>query len=188
MNRREFVEKLGAGSAVAVAGGALAASITQRSAEAQGSAHAHTPVTGPLANATVSFGAWPQPLDRLAALPPGVPPPNVHQLIPYITTIKAGGTVNFIVAGFHNIAVYGNGTKPEDINPSILRDVPGAPPPFPKLIDDATNRVFRGIAAFPPVNVDRVEVVHFPEKGDYLVICAFVPHFEDGMWGWVKVA
>lgn len=186
MNRREFVEKLGAGSAVAVAGGALAASITQRSAEAQEAAHDHAPVSGPLANATVSFGAWPQPQDRLN-LPAGVPPPNVHQLIPYVTTIKAGGTVNFIVAGFHNIAIYGNGTKPEDINTSILRDVPGAPPPFPKLIDDATNRVFRGIAAFPPVNVDRVEVVQFPEKGEFLVICAFVPHFEDNMWGWVKV-
>ena len=185
MNRREFVEKLGAGSAVAVAGGALAGSLTHGSAEAQESAHHHTPVSGPLANATVSFGAWP-PQDRLN-LPAGVPPPNVHQLIPYTTTIKAGGTVNFIVAGFHNIAVYGNGTKPEDINTSILRDVPGAPPPFPKLIDDPTNRVFRGIASFPPVNVDRVEVVQFPEKGTYLVICAFVPHFEDDMWGWVKV-
>jgi plastocyanin len=173
MNRREFVEKLGAGSAVAVAGGALAASITQRSAEAQEAAHDHTPVSGALANATVSFGAWP-PQDRLN-LPAGVPP------------IKAGGTVNFIVAGFHNIAVYGNGTTPEDINTSILRDVPGAPPPFPKLIDDPTNRVFRGIASFPPVNVDRVEVVQFPEKGEYLVICAFVPHFEDNMWGWVRV-
>jgi hypothetical protein len=30
-------------------------------------------------------------------------------------------------------------------------------------------------------------VVHFPKKGRYLVICAFVPHFEDNMWGWVKV-
>jgi plastocyanin len=187
MNRREFVEKLGAGSAVAVAGGALAGSITYGSAEAQESGHQHTPISGPLANATVSFGAWPQPLDRLAALPPGVPPPNVHQLIPNVTTIKAGGTVNFIVAGFHNIAVYGNGTTPDDINDAIRRDVPGAPPGFPQLIDDSNNRVFRGIASFPPVNIDRVEVVNFPEKGQYLVICAFVPHFEDNMWGWVKV-
>ena len=86
-----------------------------------------------------------------------MPPPNVHQLIPNVTTIKAGGTVNFIVAGFHNIAVYGNGTKPDDINDAIRRDVPNAPPGFPQLIDDSENRVFRGIASFPPVNVDRVE-------------------------------
>jgi hypothetical protein len=95
--------------------------------------------------------------------------------------------VNFIVAGFHNIAIYGNGTKPDDINDAIRRDVPNAPPGFPQLIDDPNNRVFRGIASFPPVNVDRVEVVHFPKKGTYLVICAFVPHFEDNMWGWVRV-
>jgi hypothetical protein len=37
-----------------------------------------------------------------------------------------------------------------------------APPGFPQLIDDSNNRVFRGIASCPPVNVDRVEVVHFP--------------------------
>ena len=184
MNRREFVEKLGAGSAVAVAGGALAGSLAQGSAEAQ--EHHHTPVSGPLANATVSFGAWPQPQDRLD-LPAGVPPPNVHQLIPNVTTIKAGGTVNFIVAGFHNIAIYGNGKTPDSINDAIRRDVPNAPPGFPQLIDDPDDRMFRGIASFPPVNVDRVEVVQFPEKGRYLVICAFVPHFEDGMWGWVKV-
>jgi len=186
MNRREFVEKLGAGSAVAVAGGVLAGSLTQRSAEAQESEHDHTPISGPLATATVSFGAWP-PHDRLAPLPPNTPPPNVHQLIPNTTTIKAGGTVNFIVAGFHNIAVYGNGTKPGDINAAIRKTIPGAPPTFPQLIDDENNRVFRGIAAFPPTNIDRVEVVHFPKKGEYLVICAFVPHFEDNMWGWVKV-
>ena len=34
---------------------------------------------------------------------------------------------------------------------------------------------------------DRVEVVHFPEKGLYLVICGVLPHFDDGMYGWVKV-
>ena len=61
-----------------------------------------------------------------------------------------------------------NGTKPGDINAAIRRTVPGAPPTFPQLIDDDNNRVFRGIAAFPPVNVDRVErgdeLPAFPSK------------------------
>jgi hypothetical protein len=29
--------------------------------------------------------------------------------------------------------------------------------------------------------------VHFGKRGLYLVICAFVPHFDDMMWGWVRV-
>jgi hypothetical protein len=144
----------------------------------------HDPITGALANVTVSFGAWPMPLDRLN-VPPG-PPPNVHQLIPFVSTVKAGGTVNFIVAGFHNIAVYGNGTKPEDIDASILIPVPGAPMGFPPLIDDSKNRVFRGASSFT-LPQDRVEVVQFPKRGLFLVICAFLPHFEDEMWGWVRV-
>jgi hypothetical protein len=35
---------------------------------------------------------------------------------------------------------------------------------------------------------DRVEVVQFPEKGLFLVICGVLPHFaNDGMYGWVNV-
>ena len=94
--------------------------------------HEHEPIDGPLATATVSFGAWPSepPLDRIAPPPPG-PPRNVHQLIPNLVTIKRGGTVNFVIAGFHNPAVYGPGVTPEDINASITIPVPGAPPGFP---------------------------------------------------------
>lgn len=145
-------------------------------------------LSGPLASATVSFGAWPTepPVDRMN-LPPG-PPPNIHELIPYITTIKAGGTVNFIIAGFHQVAVYAPGTKPENINTSLQIPVPNVPPEVevPPLIDDPTNRVYRGPAP-TLTGLDRTEVVHFPKKGLYLVICAFLPHFEEGMWGWVRV-
>ena len=71
-------------------------------------------------NATVSFGAWQTPLP-----PPAEPPetdpldrfPNLsprdrneHQLIPHKVRIKAGGTVNFIIGGFHLPTVYDNGT------------------------------------------------------------------------------
>ena len=43
----------------------------------------------------------------------------------------------------------------------------------------------------PPAPVsplrDRVEVIHFPNPGLYLVICGVLPHFEEGMYGWVRV-
>ena len=51
-------------------------------------------IDGPLANATVSFGQWEPPLDRLTTNP-GAGPGNVHELAPNIATIKAGGAVNF---------------------------------------------------------------------------------------------
>lgn len=93
-------------------------------------------------------------------------PNNVHALIPNEVTIKAGGT---------------------------------------PIIDDPANRVYRGIdptvmpflqgppqqgpvgPAFQPLLQDRTEVVHFPEPGRYLVICAVLPHFNEGMYGYVKV-
>jgi hypothetical protein len=34
---------------------------------------------------------------------------------------------------------------------------------------------------------DRVEVVHFPNPGRFLVICAVLPHFNEGMTGYVRV-
>ncbi len=154
-----------------------------RVAGAESHKHKHQPIDGPLANATVSFGQWPTnpPLDRFPNL--GAPgKPNGHQLIPNEAKIKAGGTVNFIIGGFHHVLVYDDGTQPGDINPNLL--VPGFPP---GLIDDPANRIYRGLdpRLFPQ---DRVEVVHFSNPGTYLVICGFRPHFvNDGMFGFVKV-
>lgn len=96
MKRREFVEQLGIGSAVLAAVGV---------AEAAQNEHEHRPLTGPLANATVSFGAWPvgsveAPLDRTVT-PVAPVAPNVHSLLPWSVTIKQGGAVNFVLAGFH---------------------------------------------------------------------------------------
>ena len=179
MRRREFVTGV---LAVGAAAEALAA-------QGHGNGHDHETAEGPLANATVSFGAWPSepPFDRLMPPPAGSPPPpNVHQLIPHTATIKAGGTVNFLIAGFHNVVVYGPGSTPETINAGIQTPVPGAPPNFPRLIDDPVNRVYRGVNPFT-LPQDRSEVVHFAAPGTYLVICAFLPHFLDDMWGWVKV-
>ena len=192
MKRRQFVERLGIGSVALAAAGVAEA--------AQNEHQGHRPLTGPLANATVSFGAWPvgsviEPLDRMEK--PSAPvAPNVHALLPQTVTIKEGGSVNFVLAGFHQVVVYAPGTKPEDINTSLLLPIPNAPPPpIRGLIDDPTNRIYRGL---DPRNIntpatpnllfqDRVEVVGFSTSGTYLVICSVNSHFADGMFGWVKV-
>jgi len=186
MKRREFIAKAGVGS-VALASLPLGDGAAAAESSKLQDGHQHEPVSGPLATATVSFGEWSaglQPaLDRFPNL--GAPAkPNGHQLIPNETTIKAGGTVNFAIAGFHLVLVYGDGTKPEDIDATLT--VPVTQPPGPPLINDPTNRVYRGLdpSLFPQ---DRVEVVQFPNPGTYLVVCGVLPHFVDKMWGWVKV-
>ena len=138
---------------------------------------------GPLSNATVSFGEWMTPVDRFPNV--SLPTANHHELIPRVATIKAGGTVNFIIAGFHNINVYADGTQPEDINTALT--VPVTQPPGPPLIDDPNNRIYRGLdPSLQPR--DRVEVVHFANPGTYLVICGVFPHFvNDRMYGFVRV-
>jgi plastocyanin len=195
MKRREFVEKAGFGAAALAA---LGTAGSARASTTDGAQHNHGPISGPLASATVSFGAW-APGSRFPNIgaAPGLPN-ALHALIPNEVTIKAGGTVNFIVAGFHLIAVYGDGTKPADINTSIT--MAPTTQPVPPLINDSTNRVYLGVdptvqplLAGPlqgpsqPRVQDRTEVVHFPEPGTYLVICAVLPHFLDGMFGYVKV-
>jgi hypothetical protein len=189
MKRREFIGQLGVGSAVLVAAG---------NAEAKHVHEGHRPLDGPLANATVGFGGWPvgtvdEPVDRtLTPLAPVAP--NVHALLPYVATIKEGGTVNFVLAGFHQVAIYAR-KKPSDVDTSVLLEIPGAPAEV-GLIDDPDKRIYRGLdprlLSPPPPNPnllsqDRVEVVGFAKRGIYLVICTVNVHFADGMYGWVRV-
>ena len=190
MERREFVTKLGLGSvaAAAAAAGALAN-------ERQD--HDHTPVTGALATATVSFGQWRTnvPLDRYPPTPPGPPPGNGHLVIPQRVTVKVGGTVNFIIAGVHQVIVYAPGKRPEDVNTAAVRPMQGLP--GPPLINDTVDRIYAGkdpstLHGGPPTPTiplqDRVEVVQFHQKGLHLVICGVLPHFvNDDMYGWVQV-
>lgn len=200
MKRREFVEKAGMGAAALAA---LATPARGRASARSGAQH-HSAISGPLATATVSFGAWASGISRRPNLgaTAGLPN-NVHALIPNEVAIKAGGTVNFVIAGFHLVAVYDDGTEPGDINVAIT--VPPTNAAVPPLIDDPANRVYRGIdptvlpfltgppqqgpigPPFQPVLQDRVEVVHFPNPGRFLVICAVLPHFNEGMIGYVRV-
>jgi plastocyanin len=150
--------------------------------------------------ATVSFGQWqtgPLELNRFPNLSPRER--NNHQLIPNEVTIKAGGAVNFLIGGFHQPIVYDDGTQPEEINvntPTPPTPTRG-PNPFPPLalIDDPTNRIYRGLdPSLQPLDLggergqDRVEVVLFSKPGTYLVICGIRGHFvNDGMFGFVTV-
>jgi len=206
MERRKFFTKLGLGSAAAVVGAPLLARARQQSKgsddqQSQGHHdHDHRPVTGALANATVSFGQWRTnpPLDRHPYPQPAGPPPgNVHLVIPYQATIKVGGTVSFIIGGVHQIIVYAPGKRPSEVNAAMTRPSQGTPNGLPPLIDDPVDRLYVGLdpttvhGAEPnPRNPlqDRVEVVQFTRRGRHLVICGVQPHFvNDNMYGWVNV-
>jgi hypothetical protein len=112
-----------------------------------------------------------------------------HHVLPRTIEIKAGGVVNFAVAGFHQISIYLPGTTPE----SLLVPATGV------FINDSLNLYYQGIvpAGGPPgtpVTVNpsnasnRVESVSFSEPGTYLVICNVRTHFLDGMYAFVKVS
>jgi hypothetical protein len=182
MKRRHFVASV-LGTGLLASTGKAAASIEQ-----SGHGGHDDGISGLLSNATVSFGAWPL-FDRLNPPdPPPAPPPNVHQLIPNEVVIRKGGTVNFVIAGFHNVVVYGPRKRVSDVDFDKLMDTPGAPPGFPRIIEDPEHRLFRGFVNFT-MPLDRVEVVRFPNRGRHLVICGFSPHFNQGekMFGWVRV-
>ena len=109
-------------------------------------------------NATVSFGAWQTPLPSPAVPLEKAPldrfPPslandrlrNEHQLIPHKVKIKAGGSVNFIISGFHQPIVYDAGTRPKDIDVDQTppTTTTGPTPPPVVLIDDPKRRIYRG--------------------------------------------
>jgi plastocyanin len=135
-------------------------------------------------NATVSFGGWMTnpPLSRFPNLNPFTA--NHHALTPKMVKIRAGGTVNFIIGGFHHVLVYDNGTQPGDINTNLTVPPTNGGPP---LINDPNRRIYRGLDPSTQLQ-DRVEVVQFDRPGIYLVICGVRPHFvNDGMFGFVKV-
>ncbi len=131
--------------------------------------------------ATVSFGIG------LNTATPGNEPN--HHVLPQTVRIKAGGVVNFMVAGFHQIVAYKPGTRVGDI-------ALGNPGPF---VNDPLNVYYLGIdpaggplntpaTANPSNAVNRVESVAFLEPGRYLVICNVKGHFMDGMYAWVVVS
>jgi plastocyanin len=160
-------------------------------------------------NVAVSFGLWDPnksdlmgaPLDRLVGDPPmGVGVADI--LIPQKVTIKEGDTVNFIIGGGHVLNIYGDGTKPEDIDTSVIEPATNCPTTAGGVINDPNNRIYRGpcfstsFGTTPTTTITRrdgVEVVQFTKPGRYLVICSRLNHFinsttgEFQMFGFVKV-
>ena len=111
----------------------------------------------------------------------------VDNMVPRTVVIDVGGTVTFNVPGVHQVAIYAPGTEPDDIDTSILVLMPpGCPRPGGArlLINDPENR--EALYA-QPCGAPRVVTHTFTEPGRYLVICAFLPHFEVQMYGWVEV-
>lgn len=187
MKRRDFVTSVMVGGlATPVIGHQQKSGSGEKQEEGHG--HGHGGKDERSTNHTVSFGFWnptpgpntpmvPNPLaiDRFAA-DPSPRALNGHALTPNKVRVRVGDTVSFIISGFHNLLIYGPGTKPEDIDRTKLLLSP--PMTFPPLINDPTDRVFRGLdpRSLAPVQ-DRVEVVGFNTKGRYLVMCGVLPHF-----------
>lgn len=135
--------------------------------------------------------------------------PVNHIVIPTDIRVKAGGVVDFTVAGFHDIVIFEPGFTLEDLKDAGGGDFPTTqlffviPPdpanPLPVELAFLNDKIFyRGInpaggplgtagTTNPSNSINRAEVITFPEKGTYLVICNVRPHLLDGMFAYVRV-
>ena len=103
-------------------------------------------------------------------------------LNPRTVVIRQGGTVTFNTFGIHQVAIYADGTSPKDIDTTALGTLPAGCPPLPLIIDD-DGLIQRFSNGCGPRTLEWT----FDEPGRYLVICAVLPHFNVGMYGWVEV-
>lgn len=130
-----------------------------------------SPMQGPDMSAVMAFG---NP-DAGTPYPPQSHDQSLHgkdRVIPGTVVIAAGGTVTFQVYPGHRVAVYDDGTRPEDITIN----------PTGPFILDPVNRLALQPTAAP------IYTYTFQEPGRYLVICAARRHFlVANMWGWVIV-
>jgi hypothetical protein len=141
-SRRNLIKAAAVGSVAAGLGLKSHAATRAEGAAQNPNDHEHHlgPVDGPYASATVSFGAFPADPDNIMDRSPNRSPNNrnVHLLIPHEVTIKEGGTVNFLITGFHWLAIYDDGTLPSDITVDYV-NASGF------LIDDPNRRIYRGL-------------------------------------------
>ena len=112
----------------------------------------------------------------------------VDSIVPRTVVIAQGGTVFFELpeGSVHQVLIYEPGTNPKDIDVSIV-EAPDPACPFAPLIRDPNGLV--AILGNQPCTGGPTEVEFtFPEPGQYLVICAFFPHFvNNDMWARVIV-
>lgn len=203
--RRHLLQAAAAGGVTAVGLGTVLGG--QQPGHGDEHAHDNRPNSGKRAHVVVGFGQWEVDLnDPRGPLDRGVPPPpppnrNVHAHLPFEAEVDAGGAVSFMISGLHQILVYANRDLADvQAAASPATDLPPMPP-FPGLVNYATDRVYRGLdprtlfymapgagGTFSPgVVLDRIESVNFFEPGRYLVVCGVRPHFNEGMAGYVNV-
>jgi plastocyanin len=123
------------------------------------------------------------------------PPPSGHDqsghgrdnLIPRTTVIDQGDTVSFVIGGpVHQVSIYKPGTTVDEVSRAGAAPKAGCgPAPFipgtgdPNLVKVLAEPICKG----GPATVS----YKFDTPGRYLVICAFIPHLNVGMYGWVEV-
>jgi len=132
-----------------------------------------------------------------------------HVMLPQEIKIKAGGVVDFAVAGFHDVVIFKPGFTLADLvqagggqyplTPPIFVIPPNAATPLPPALAFLADSIYyRGInpaggplatavTGDPANGSNRSEPVAFLERGTYLVICNIRPHLVDGLFGFVKV-
>ena len=179
----------------------------------QGSEHAHDnrPLTDKRSHVVVSFGQWDadpaRPLDRWPINEEVESRTrNIHLQLPYEAEVDAGGAVTFIISGLHQILVYGPGRELAEVQAAAAGLILPPLGPLPPLVNYLDDLVYRGpdprvpqYLPLPPIPLsplpagtvypalDRIESVNFKSPGRYLVICGVLPHFIEGMHGYVNV-
>ena len=112
-------------------------------------------------------------------------------LIPRTVVIDKGGTVTFQMGGgVHQVGIFADGTRPEDVIRTGAQTKPGCPP-FPYISGAANPTTFVAVTGDPLCDSTTPNVptqsYTFQNPGTYLVICMFIPHLDLGMYGWVVV-
>ena len=203
--RRNLLKAAAVGGVTATGLGSALGAAAQKPGRGSEHAHDNRALSGKRALAMVSFGQWDVdpavPLDRQpinSDLENRVR--NVHHVLPFEAEIDAGGAVSFVISGLHQILIYAPGRELADVQAGAAGTVPigGGPP----LVNYLTDLVYRGpdprvlqyLPLAPPTPgttgnlvIDRVESVNFKEPGRYLVVCGVLPHFLEGMHGYVNV-
>lgn len=132
-----------------------------------------------------------------------------HVVLPTEIKVKAGGVVDFAVAGFHDIVIFKPGFTLADLVQAGGGELPSTPPIFVippdptaalpvNLAHLAPHIYYRGInpaggplatpvTGNPANGSNRGEPVWFSDGGVYLVICNIRGHLADGMYAYVKV-
>jgi plastocyanin len=122
----------------------------------------------------------------------------VDNIVPRTVVIAVNGTVTFnLPRSVHQINIYKPGTQPEDVDVSIgnrttLASHAGCGAGLPAPLVNAPIIIGSGGANFEAaIPVPCLEATQrsytFTQPGRYLVICAFLPHFQVGMYAWVEV-